>query len=191
MESTPRLVFSLRDGLTFGTPTPSKVVYEDNADQDPSSGAHFEHESLWGFRVFSTLEEAVKRNRYGSEGTADQDPLPSGAHFKHESLVTPKPNLAYITTRLRGFSDQNSVTKELMIFDDFADRNSGDSEFFTPSKELLKVIDKVKKMFMEELNNLKRTPAAKKAEREKRAGTDVEYENGGQVPPCSSKNLRI
>nr|GFC90161.1 hypothetical protein [Tanacetum cinerariifolium] len=46
-ESTLHLVLCPRGGLTFGIPTPSRVVYESTADQDPStSGAHFEHESL-------------------------------------------------------------------------------------------------------------------------------------------------
>ncbi|GKG40461.1 hypothetical protein Tco_0467238, partial [Tanacetum coccineum] len=104
---------NIRDGLTFGTPTPSKVVYEDNADQDPSSGAHFEHESLvtpkpilactTRLRRFRDQNSVTKELNFDdfenldsgdseflapskkllnvtdmvSEGTADQDTLPS------------------------------------------------------------------------------------------------------------------
>ncbi|TXG46364.1 hypothetical protein EZV62_028136 [Acer yangbiense] len=45
------------------------------------------------------------------------------------------------------------------------------SEFLTPQKKLLNSIDKVEKVVMEELNKLKRTPTAKRAEREKRVRT--------------------
>ncbi|GJX53617.1 retrovirus-related pol polyprotein from transposon TNT 1-94 [Tanacetum coccineum] len=50
-------------------------------------------------------------------------------------------------------------------------RNSGDSEFLTPPKRLLNSIDIIETVVREELQNLKRTPIAKKAEREKRAKT--------------------
>ncbi|KAK4800573.1 hypothetical protein SAY86_021060 [Trapa natans] len=45
------------------------------------------------------------------------------------------------------------------------------SDFLTPQNKLLNQIDKVEKEVMEELRKLKRTPGAKKAEREKRVRT--------------------
>ncbi|GJY50773.1 ubiquitin-60S ribosomal protein L40-like protein [Tanacetum coccineum] len=154
MESTPHLVFR---HLTLGTPTtPSD---ESLVTSKPNLAC------TTRLRVFNGQNSVTMKLIF--EGTADQDHSPSGAHFEHESLVTPKPKLAYITTRLRGIRDQNSVTKK-MTFDNL---DGGDSEFLTPSQKLLNVIDKVEKLFMQELNNLKRTPAAKKAEREKRVRT--------------------
>ncbi|KAJ0037897.1 hypothetical protein Pint_22116 [Pistacia integerrima] len=47
----------------------------------------------------------------------------------------------------------------------------GELESLTPQKKLLNSIDKVEKVVMEELNKLKRTPSARKAEREKRVRT--------------------
>nr|GEU91943.1 protein polychome-like [Tanacetum cinerariifolium] len=99
------------------------------------------------------------------QDTADQDPSPSGAHLEHESLVTPKPKLAYKTFK------PSNLGKAPMIFVELANRNSGDSEFITPQKKLLNSIDIIEKVVMQELNNLKRTPTAKKAEREKRVRT--------------------
>ncbi|KAL6223225.1 hypothetical protein ACLB2K_006613 [Fragaria x ananassa] len=43
-----------------------------------------------------------------------------------------------------------------------------EGEFVTPQKKLLNSIDKVEKVVMEELQRLKRTPSAKKAERERK-----------------------
>lgn len=90
------------------------------------------------------------------------DPSPSGAHLEHElSLVTPNPKLASKTFR----------PPPLKIFTDIANQGGGDSEFLTPQKKLLNSIDIVEKVVMEELHRLKRTPTAKKAEREKRVRT--------------------
>ncbi|PWA50802.1 hypothetical protein CTI12_AA451420 [Artemisia annua] len=99
------------------------------------------------------------------QDTADQDPSPSGAHLEHESLVTPKPKLANKSLK------PSNLGKAPMIFADLANRNSGDSEILTPQKKLLNSIDIVEKVFLEELHNLKRTPSAKRAEREKRVRT--------------------
>ncbi|CAH9079489.1 unnamed protein product [Cuscuta epithymum] len=46
-----------------------------------------------------------------------------------------------------------------------------DWEFLTPQKKLLNSIDTVEKVFKEELQKLKRTPSAKRAEREKKVRT--------------------
>ncbi|KAL7586350.1 hypothetical protein Lser_V15G38577 [Lactuca serriola] len=93
---------------------------------------------------------------------AVHDPSPFGAHLEHElSLVTPNPKLATKTFR----------PPPLKIFTDVTNQDGGDSEFLTPQKKLLNSIDIVEKVVMEELHRLKRTPTAKKAEREKRVRT--------------------
>nr|GEW20738.1 protein polychome-like [Tanacetum cinerariifolium] len=97
--------------------------------------------------------------------TTDQDPSPSGARLEHESLVTSKPKLAY-----KCFKPLN-LGKAPVTFVDLANWNSGDSEFLTPPKRLLNSIDIIETVVREELHYLKRTPTAKKAEREKRVKT--------------------
>lgn len=93
---------------------------------------------------------------------AVHDPSPSGAHLEHElSLVTPNPKLASKTFK----------PPALKILADIANQGDADSEFLTPQKKLLNSIDIVEKVVMEELHRLKRTPTAKKAEREKRVRT--------------------
>lgn len=53
---------------------------------------------------------------------------------------------------------------------DITYKNDEDSSL-TPEKKLLIIIDSVEKVVMEELRKMKRTPSAKKAEREKRVRT--------------------
>ncbi|KAL8208551.1 hypothetical protein R6Q57_007963 [Mikania cordata] len=92
--------------------------------------------------------------------TAGQDPSPLGVQLEHEvSLVTPKPKLALKT-----------LGKVPLILNVIANQDEGDSEL-TPQKKLLNSIDIVEKVVMEELNRLKRTPSAQKAEREKKVRT--------------------
>lgn len=64
-----------------------------------------------------------------------------------------------------------SVGKVPKILLDITNQNEGESGLLTPQKKLLNSIDTVEKVVMEELRNLKRTPTAKKAEREKRVRT--------------------
>ncbi|KAL8254640.1 hypothetical protein R6Q59_032861 [Mikania micrantha] len=92
--------------------------------------------------------------------TAGQDPSPLGVQLEHEaSLVTPKPKLALKT-----------LGKVPLILNVIANQDEGDSEL-TPQKKLLNSIDIVEKVVLEELNRLKRTPSAQKAEREKKVRT--------------------
>ncbi|XP_039155503.1 protein POLYCHOME-like [Eucalyptus grandis] len=68
-----------------------------------------------------------------------------------------------------------SVGKVPKILLDITNQTSvGDSEFLTPQKKLLNQIDTVEKVVMDELKRLKRTPSAKKAERQKSSYTDVD-----------------
>ncbi|MFS7943226.1 hypothetical protein Hanom_Chr06g00497761 [Helianthus anomalus] len=57
-----------------------------------------------------------------------------------------------------------------MILSTICNEGEGDS-LLTPEKRLLNSIEIVEKVVMEELNRLKRTPAAEKAEREKKVRT--------------------
>lgn len=75
------------------------------------------------------------------------------------SLVTPKPTVGKVPKILRGIANQNV----------------GEAEILTPQKKLLNSIDKVEKVVMEELQKLKRTPSAKRAEREKRVRTLMSF----------------
>nr|XP_043611363.1 protein POLYCHOME-like [Erigeron canadensis] len=107
--------------------------------------------------------ETPAPTRIYQQQPADQDPSPSGAHLEQElSLVTPKPNIASKTNK------SSNLGKVPMIFADFVNQSGGESEFLTPAKRLLNSIDIVEKVVMEELARSKRTPAAKKAEREKK-----------------------
>lgn len=75
------------------------------------------------------------------------------------SLLTPKPTVGKVPKILRGIANENTVGAETL----------------TPQKKLLNSIDKVEKVVMEELQKLKRTPSAKKAEREKRVRTLMSF----------------
>ncbi|KAM7500216.1 hypothetical protein LguiA_024630 [Lonicera macranthoides] len=98
----------------------------------------------------------------------DHDPssVPSpGAQLEHKlSITTPNP-----TVGIRACPP--SVGKVPKILLDITNQNEGESGLLTPQKKLLNSIDTVEKVVMEELRNLKRTPTAKKAEREKRVCT--------------------
>lgn len=64
-----------------------------------------------------------------------------------------------------------SVGKVPKILHGIANQTTAESDCLTPQKKLLNSIDTVEKVVMEELHKLKRTPTAKKAEREKRVRT--------------------
>lgn len=97
---------------------------------------------------------------------AAHDPSPSDAQLEHEvSLVTPKPKLASKTYK------PSTLGKVPKILADIANQGGEETEFLTPQKKLLNSLDIVEKVVMEELHRLKRTPSAKRAEREKRVRT--------------------
>lgn len=128
--------------------------------------------------LFQALER--RRARLGAaEGYETDSPLPlgplplntslqlPGAPLEHEaSLVTPSPSA-------RKKLCPPSVGKVPKILLDITNKPIADdnSEFLTPQKKLLNQIDTVEKEVMDELRKLKRTPSAKKAEREKRVRT--------------------
>ncbi|MFS7995721.1 hypothetical protein Hanom_Chr12g01121271 [Helianthus anomalus] len=98
--------------------------------------------------------------------TAGRQQSLSGVQLEHEvSVVTPKPKLAYKTHK------PSTLGKIPIMLTAIANKVEGDSELLTPQKKLLDSIDLVEKVVMEELNRLRRTPAAKKAEWEKKVRT--------------------
>ncbi|KAI3669038.1 hypothetical protein L6452_40258 [Arctium lappa] len=104
--------------------------------------------------------QAIKRRRVRLGDDHHQPAAhPSDAQLEHDvSLVTPKPKSASCKPSTLG-----KVPKILA--------GGEETEFLTPQKKLLNSIDIVEKVVMEELHRLKRTPSAKRAEREKRVTT--------------------
>ncbi|KAJ0821497.1 hypothetical protein HanPSC8_Chr16g0720921 [Helianthus annuus] len=94
--------------------------------------------------------------------TAGRQQSLSGVQLEHEvSVVTPKPKLAYKTYK------PSTLGKIPSMLTAIANKVEGDSELLTPQKKLLDSIELLEKVVREELKRL-RTPAAKKAEWEKK-----------------------
>ncbi|MFS7995724.1 hypothetical protein Hanom_Chr12g01121301 [Helianthus anomalus] len=127
--------------------------------------------------LVTCLAVEKRRERLGDgEGSILGSPIPtltagrqqslSGVQLEHEvSVVTPKPKLAHKTHK------PSTLGKIPIMLTTIANKVEGDSELLTPQKKLLDSIDLVEKVVMEELNRLRRTPAAKKAEWEKKVRT--------------------
>lgn len=64
-----------------------------------------------------------------------------------------------------------TIGKVPKILLNITNQNNGDPACLTPQKKLLNNIETVEKVVMEELHKLKRTPTAKKEERQKRVRT--------------------
>lgn len=100
----------------------------------------------------------VRMNHDSSEATPD-------AHLEHSNwIMSPKP-----TTAVKGCS--STIGKVPKILQHITNQASGDPDSLTPQKKLLDSIDTVEKAVMEELRKMKRTPSARRAEREKRVRT--------------------
>ncbi|KAK9290044.1 hypothetical protein L1049_008207 [Liquidambar formosana] len=131
-------------------------------------------------RDITAVVRAIERRRTrlaDVEGQQIESPIPqdqsvldfsvpnSGAQLEHDiSMTSPNPSFV-IKPR------PPSVGKVPKILLGITNQTAGESEFLTPQKKLLNSIDTVEKVVMEELQKLKRTPTAKKAEREKRVRT--------------------
>lgn len=63
------------------------------------------------------------------------------------------------------------ATKEWKITPRISDNNELSSDFVTPQKRLLNSIEKVREVWLEDQKKLEKTPAAKRAEREKKVRT--------------------
>lgn len=96
----------------------------------------------------------------------DQFPLDPSLSDLGASTSSMSPNLA-IGLKLQTPAG-NKLPKILL---DISHQSDGGSEFLTPQKKLLNSIDTVEKVVREELHKLKRTPSARKANKEKRIRT--------------------
>ena len=109
------------------------------------------------------------------EGQQIESPVPEGQRVLSvtQSSAQLKHNISMVSPSLAvGVKPRTpAVGKVPKILLGIANQNAGESEFLTPQKKLLNSIDTVEKVVMEELQKLKRTPSAKKAEREKRIRT--------------------
>ncbi|KAJ4824161.1 hypothetical protein Tsubulata_035998 [Turnera subulata] len=121
-------------------------------------------------RDITAVVRAIERRRdrlRGSDGQETRSPLsfPAAAHQDHSrGFMSPSPTLQVKRC-------PPTVGKVSKILLDIASPAPGDSESLTPQKKLLDSIDTVEKVVLEELQKLKRTPSAKKAERERRVRT--------------------
>ncbi|KAL9336277.1 hypothetical protein Peur_070765 [Populus x canadensis] len=128
--------------------------------------------------ITAVVRAIERRGRLGgSDGREIGSPMPQGrmdpefseatpvAHLEPSNrIMSPKPTPAF-----KGCP--STIGKVPKILQHITNQASGDPESLTPQKKLLNSIDTVEKVVMEELQKLKRTPSAKKAEREKRVRT--------------------
>ncbi|KAL1206930.1 Protein POLYCHOME [Cardamine amara subsp. amara] len=90
----------------------------------------------------------------------------SGAQLEHNySMVTPGPSVGF----KRPWPPSAAKVHQILL--DITRENTGEEDALTPQKKLLNSIDKVEKVVMEEIQKMKSTPSAKRAEREKRVRT--------------------
>ncbi|KAG5583391.1 hypothetical protein H5410_054018 [Solanum commersonii] len=167
--------------------TPTRVIGRQNispAGQGRNRGRHSVLPAWYPrtpLRDITSIVRAIERTRARlreSEGEQLESVVPqdhtdlgpsestSGAQLEHtNSLITPRPK-----TRSRYHT--RSVGKVPKILLDITNQStSEDSECLTPQRKLLNSIDTVEKDVMEELHKLKRTPGARKEERDKRVKT--------------------
>ncbi|KAK9055468.1 hypothetical protein SSX86_026551 [Deinandra increscens subsp. villosa] len=116
-----------------------------------------------------------RRGRFGDDGGQilgtstpiriyeDPSPFdPYDAQLEHDAcFVTPKPKLASKTFK------RSALGSVPLILTAIVNQCEAKSELQTPQKKLLNSIEIVQKVVMEELHRLQRTPAAKKAKRER------------------------
>ncbi|XP_054784170.1 protein POLYCHOME isoform X2 [Prosopis cineraria] len=120
-----------------------------------------------------------RRERLGdNEGQQTESPNPSDQLLSDPSIIVSSPQLELGTSvnsssAVVGVKLQTpSAGKAPMILLDITtSKSEGESELLTPQKQLLNSIDKVEEVVREELQKFRRTPTAKKAEREKRVRT--------------------
>ncbi|XP_047335491.1 protein POLYCHOME-like [Impatiens glandulifera] len=96
----------------------------------------------------------------------------SGVQLEHNNTCLITPNLMAGMKKKPNNSIFFSTGKIPMILNDSCNESNADtSNFITPQKKLMNSIDTVGKAMMEELEKLKKTPTAKKAERAKKIRT--------------------
>ncbi|XP_024031210.1 LOW QUALITY PROTEIN: protein POLYCHOME [Morus notabilis] len=131
-------------------------------------------------RDITAIARAIERTRARLREDEGQDvasPAPQEQGFLDPSVSVSVAPLEHniITTSLHSAFRRKpcppSVGKVPKILLGIANQTTAGSECLTPQKKLLNSIDTVEKVVMEELQKLKRTPTAKRAEREKRVKT--------------------
>ncbi|MED6158017.1 negative regulation of ubiquitin-protein transferase [Stylosanthes scabra] len=115
-----------------------------------------------------------RRARLGeSDGQQTGNPFPADQLLPDPSASSDNAQLSEITPKpaASGVKLRTPRGKFPKILLDIANQTEGEQSELTPQKKLLNSIDSVEKVVKEELQRLKRTPSAKKAEREKRVRT--------------------
>ncbi|MED6130390.1 negative regulation of ubiquitin-protein transferase [Stylosanthes scabra] len=114
-----------------------------------------------------------RRARLGeSDGQQTGNPFPADQLLPDPSASSDNAQLSEITPKpASGVKLRTPGGKFPKILLDIANQTEGEQSELTPQKKLLNSIDSVEKVVKEELQRLKRTPSAKKAEREKRVRT--------------------
>lgn len=97
-------------------------------------------------------------------GVVDDSLLPLSGEHNYSTMVTPGPSVGF----KRPWPPSTAKVHQILL--DIA-RESSAEEALTPEKKLLNSIDKVEKVVMEEIQKMKSTPSAKRAEREKKVRT--------------------
>ncbi|CAH2058395.1 unnamed protein product, partial [Thlaspi arvense] len=124
-------------------------------------------------RDISAVVRAIERRRARmGEGvgrdvetpTPQQLGVPLSGAFDY-SMVTPGPSVGF----KRPWPPSAAKVHQMLL--DITRENTGEEEALTPQKKLLNSIDKVEKVVMEEIQKMKSTPSARRAEREKRVRT--------------------
>lgn len=95
----------------------------------------------------------------------------SSSQLEHETSMSMSSASADVGVKLQ----TPAAGKVPRIVLDIPCKSEGDSENITPQKQLLNSLDKVEKVVQEELQKFRRTPTAKKAEREKRVRTLMSF----------------
>ncbi|CAI0398339.1 unnamed protein product [Linum tenue] len=103
----------------------------------------------------------------GPRVAADSFKTPNPVHLKQGKSKSPYPASS---SRVKS-NPRPKLGKVQKLIHEIANQPSPGAECLTPEKKLLNSIDKVGEAVKQELDKLKRTPAAKKEEREKRVRT--------------------
>ncbi|XP_061373677.1 protein POLYCHOME-like [Gastrolobium bilobum] len=128
-------------------------------------------------RDITAVVRAIERRRAllgENEGQQTGTPLRADQQLPAPSVSDAQPQHGESVSSLKSVGvviKTPAGSKVPKILVQISNQEEGESELLTPQKKLLNNIDKVEKVVREELQRLKRTPSAKKAEREKRVRT--------------------
>ncbi|KAJ0258353.1 Protein POLYCHOME [Hirschfeldia incana] len=128
-------------------------------------------------RDVSSVVRAIERRRARMGDTETPTPQqlgvlddslgpPLSGEHNYSSMVTPGPSVGF----KRPWPPSTAKVHQILL-DITRQSSAEEEEALTPEKKLLNSIDKVEKVVMEEIQKMKSTPSAKRAEREKRVRT--------------------